>query len=64
MEKICENCKHWRKFSNMDNLGSCTLSKARNEIMYSGCGLQTKSDFGCILFDEKPLAEKVVTNVV
>jgi hypothetical protein len=64
MEKICENCKHWKEFSNRPKEGFCYLSKARHPMMHSGCGLYTKSDFGCILFDEKPLAVKVVTNVV
>lgn len=52
-EKICKNCKNWTKSSIGLKKGSCELSRIRNEIMYSGCGLKTHESFGCNQFFTK-----------
>lgn len=57
---IYKNCKNWNKspFSK-ENLGVCNISRNRNDIMYSGCGLKTNENFGCILFNDNNTKQKL-----
>lgn len=46
----CLMCKHWRVNGGYD-MGKCMLSTYRIPQMRSGCGLYTRKDFGCILWE-------------
>lgn len=46
---MCGSCKHWQNNSR-GKIGKCMISKIRHPMMYSGCGLYTREDFGCKLF--------------
>jgi hypothetical protein len=52
MENNCENCKYWGQLI-AKKFRRCLKSKMADSPMYSGCGLNTKKDFGCKLFEEK-----------
>lgn len=52
MESNCINCKYWLSNSKK-TMGKCILSKQHNPMMFSGCGLYTREDFGCKLFKSK-----------
>lgn len=52
METNCENCKYWGQIISK-NFRRCLKSKMADSPMYSGCGLITKKDFGCKLFEDK-----------
>ena len=47
----CENCLHWKLYD--DSMGRCLVSKKGNNSMYSGCGLITRNDFFCKIFEPK-----------
>ena len=53
IEKICKNCKYWNKSQFNDIYGHCILSKNRNSMMSSGCGLKTNELFACNQFKPK-----------
>ncbi len=52
MENKCENCKYWGQMISKE-FRRCLKSKMADSPMYSGCGLNTKKDFGCKLFEDK-----------
>lgn len=52
MENNCENCKFWGQIISKE-FRRCLKSKMADSPMYSGCGLNTKKDFGCKLFEAK-----------
>jgi len=52
MENNCSDCKHWAKGTHK-NIGKCLLSKSKTPIMFSPCGLFTREDFGCKLFEKR-----------
>jgi hypothetical protein len=52
MENNCENCKYWGQIISKE-FRRCLKSKMADSPMYSGCGLNTKKDFSCRLFEEK-----------
>lgn len=53
----CGSCKHWRNGGG--NMGRCMLSKSKHPMMFSGCGLFTREDFGCKLYkSSKPAIEQ------
>lgn len=49
---MCGSCKHWQN-NGRGNIGKCMMSKIRHPMMYSGCGLYTREDFGCKLFQNR-----------
>lgn len=52
-QKNCQSCNWWVQYSNAPENGLCKMSKSGHSQMYSGCGLRTRHDFGCILHTEK-----------
>jgi len=46
---MCSSCKHWQKSVRRD-IGKCMISKIGHPMMHSGCGIYTREDFGCNLF--------------
>jgi hypothetical protein len=65
MNKVCGNCKHWRKTTNYDstvvpNDGECSMihEKVTAEVEYGWDGgivrgYETEEDFGCNLWKEE-----------
>lgn len=49
---MCGSCKHWQN-NGRGNIGKCMISKIRHPMMHSGCGLYTREDFGCKLFQNR-----------
>jgi hypothetical protein len=47
----CDKCKYWQ--GNSNEMRKCKLSKSKHPMMFSGCGLYTRKDFGCILHQKK-----------
>lgn len=61
-QKNCQSCKWWSEYKNVKNEGMCLMSKSGHSQMYSGCGLRTAHDFGCILHMEKSLTTNTTTD--
>lgn len=47
----CSNCRYWDVGTKETR--KCLISKSKNPMMFSGCGLFTRKDFCCKLFKEK-----------